>query len=299
MRILADLQRKNVVLDRGFLAGSVPPPLMREGQKVQPQWLFDFLQQPHEIRPAVAANLKMPRFNLSDVENEALVNYFIAVDRIQNPALGLEYFGRRPPQRDPAFQTAKRDRYRHRVTDFMKDAPNFNASKADYFESGWQMLVDKNLCVKCHNIGAFQAEGKAEEKGPALSMTADRLRPEYVERWISFPKRLVPYTIMPQYDPFYAPDAQYHHLQDLLRRQDVRRMVELGPVLGAQAAPRGPFIVGDDVYNQLELQFAVMPADKVRAVRDALMSWGYLIDPPPTARAAGPRIDPPQGEKKP
>lgn len=299
MRILAELQRKNIILDRPALASAVPPPLMREGQKVQPQWLYDFLRQPIEIRPAVGANLKMPKFNLSPDDIEALVNYFVAVDRIQNPALGLEAFGRRPPQRDPAFQESMREKYQARITEFMKGAPGFDPAKHDYFESGWQLLVDKNLCIKCHDIGTFRAEGKPEEKGPALSLAADRLRPDYVERWISLPKRFTPYTLMPQYDPFYAVGPEYHQLQVNLRKDDIRRVLELAPVIGTQLGPHGPVLYGDGAYNQLELQFATQPSEKTRAVRDALMSWGFLVNPPPTARTVGPRIDTQPGEKKP
>jgi mono/diheme cytochrome c family protein len=299
MRILAEQQRKTLIQDRQALAGSVPPPLIREGQKVQPQWLYEFLRQPTEIRPAVAVNLKMPKFNMSPDDVEALVHYFVSVDRLQNPALGLESFGQRPPQRDPAYQQAVREQFQTRISDFMKGAPGFNPAKQDYFESGWQLLVDKNLCIKCHDIGAFRAEGKPEEKGPSLSLTADRLRPEFVDHWISFPKRITPYTLMPQYDPFYAPGPDYYHYQKELRKSDVRQILEVAPVIGSQVGPRLPFVIGDDMYNQLELQYATMPADKVRAVRDALMSWGYLTNPPPTARTAGPRTQSPQGEKKP
>jgi len=277
----------------------VPPPLIREGQKVQPQWLYEFLRQPHEIRPTVAANLKMPRFSLSHEDLQGLVNYFIAVDRIENPALGLEYFASRPPQQDSSYQREVRQQYQARVREFMKDVPGFDPSKEDYFESGWRLLVDQNLCVKCHNIGTFRAGGKDEEKGPPLSLAADRLRPEYIERWVSFPKRLIPYTLMPQYDPFYAPGPEYERLRQLLGKAETRYAVQLGALLGAQAGPQGPFLLGDPVYNQLQLQFVTLPGEKTRAVRDALLSWGYLVDPPPTARAAGPRNQSSQGDGQP
>ena len=43
--------------------GWLPPPLVVEGRKVQPDWLYKFLMDPFPIRPAVV--LRMPRFNLS------------------------------------------------------------------------------------------------------------------------------------------------------------------------------------------------------------------------------------------
>ena len=40
-----------------------PPPLYKEGIKVQNQWLYEFLLEPGKIRPM--AVLRMPRFNMS------------------------------------------------------------------------------------------------------------------------------------------------------------------------------------------------------------------------------------------
>lgn len=68
---------------------AVPPALLRQGEKTQPLWLFNFLRQPHEIRPVTV--LRMPRFNMSEDEAMALVNYFAAVDKMSNPAAGLAY----------------------------------------------------------------------------------------------------------------------------------------------------------------------------------------------------------------
>src|SRR5262249_10364748 len=74
---------------------ALPPPLVREGEKVQPDWLFRFLREPTMIRPQLADGgpmlLRMPRFNMSDDDARTLVNYFAAVDRRHNPGIGLEY----------------------------------------------------------------------------------------------------------------------------------------------------------------------------------------------------------------
>ena len=44
----------------------LPPPLLREGNKVQTPWLTAFLHDPHMIRPA--AQLRMPRFHFGKDE---------------------------------------------------------------------------------------------------------------------------------------------------------------------------------------------------------------------------------------
>ncbi|MGE0760749.1 MAG: hypothetical protein AB7O38_27305, partial [Pirellulaceae bacterium] len=63
--------------------GWLPPPLHGEGNKVQSEWLHNFLLDPHLIRPA--AFLRMPRFNMSPAEATALVAYFGAVDGAEFP----------------------------------------------------------------------------------------------------------------------------------------------------------------------------------------------------------------------
>jgi hypothetical protein len=249
---------KTITGDRGYLMSSVPPPLIREGQKVQPQWLYEFLRHPHAIRPAVQRNLLMPRFKLESEEIEALINYFIAVDRLQNPAIGLEYFPSKPLPQDPDYQAEMRAEYRQRL-EHMPAGGGAGASN-DYFENGWRILTNKDFCLKCHNIGRapefqiVQSSDPVEQaknlNGPNLDLATERLRPEYLERWISMPKRTLPYTLMTQYDPFFANVPDY---------------------------PPTP---------------ALRPDERVQAVRDALMSWGFLTDPPPTAQKAGPRGDP-------
>src|SRR5262249_28457912 len=77
---------------------ALPPTLIREGERVQPDWLFRFLRNPGMVRPQFSPNpdkgmlaLRMPRFNMSDEDAQAIVNYFSAVDRMDNPAFGVNY----------------------------------------------------------------------------------------------------------------------------------------------------------------------------------------------------------------
>ena len=60
-----------------------PPPLYKEGTKVQTPWLFNFLKNPGKIRHTPV--LRMPRFNMSDDEAQSLANYFAAVDHAPYP----------------------------------------------------------------------------------------------------------------------------------------------------------------------------------------------------------------------
>ena len=67
----------------------LPPPLIREGERVQPNWLYWFLLNPGPIRPQEKMKLRMPKFNMSGEDAMTLVNYFGAADKLGNPGAGL------------------------------------------------------------------------------------------------------------------------------------------------------------------------------------------------------------------
>jgi hypothetical protein len=293
-RVLAQLEKKSLLGDRPELMGSVPPPLMREGQKVQPRWLLEFLQKPIGMRPSVFRHLKMPRFNMTEEEAQGLVNYFIAVDRILEKPLGLEYFAPRPPQWSPTFHEEMRADYRGKLKQFTDLSPE-QIAKADYFETGWQLLTNRQLCLQCHNAGTFVADGEPLAKGPAFYHAAERLRPEYIERWVAVPKRVIPYTKMIWAEQFYHRDGYDEIRKTLKEKPAAKAATQLAPVLGAivtQPVVGGlVFPLPDQALGQMQLEFVLRPEEKVRAARDALQSWGYLKNPPPTAVKAGPRQD--------
>ncbi|MGE3806690.1 MAG: hypothetical protein AB7K24_18640, partial [Gemmataceae bacterium] len=119
----------------------LPPPLLREGEKVQPAWLFQFLRDPQPIRPL--AVLRMPRFNMSDDEAMALVNYFAAQDRLSNPGIGLDYPYFDTPQRDPDFWVHKTREYRGRLGKEKLEM------RADEFKPIWEkVLADRTADLK-------------------------------------------------------------------------------------------------------------------------------------------------------
>ncbi|MCE5267148.1 MAG: cytochrome c, partial [Planctomycetaceae bacterium] len=74
--LLADARRSGASGAEVEAWGWLPPPLVHEGAKVEPQWLFRFLLDPQAIRPAVA--MRMPRFNLSTAEARKLTDCFAA-----------------------------------------------------------------------------------------------------------------------------------------------------------------------------------------------------------------------------
>ena len=71
---------------------------------------------------------------------------------------------------------------------------------------------------------------KAEEKGPPLELSYERLRPEWTERWLANPKRLFPYDpIMPQNFPRVSKDKET--LQELFDGSSIKQITALRDVL--------------------------------------------------------------------
>ena len=54
--------------DAGKSRAVLPPPLVREGERVQPDWLYKFLLNPGPVRPESYLLLRMPKFNMSPEE---------------------------------------------------------------------------------------------------------------------------------------------------------------------------------------------------------------------------------------
>ena len=85
---------------------ALPPPLLREGERVQPGWLYQFLRDPTKVRELTV--LRMPKFSLSPADTAALVDYFAAADQRNNPGIGLTYPYLVVPEReqtDPSVST--------------------------------------------------------------------------------------------------------------------------------------------------------------------------------------------------
>ncbi len=160
----------------------MPPPLLREGQKVQTPWLTSFLKDPYPIRPAT--NLRMPKFHYNPKRSETaeLANYFAAKD-------GTEFPYQLIPQRDQAYLA------------------NQEKAHANYLTGGWNMMT-KGACIQCHQVGKnMPAAGANNVNGPNLRQVNNRFRPDYLEQWIAKPTRILPYTAMPQNILPIGPDA--------------------------------------------------------------------------------------------
>jgi hypothetical protein len=196
-RVVELEQEVNPQADAKQAYGWLAPPLVDQGRKVQSEWLYQFLLQPHTIRPATF--LRMPRFNLSPQEATDLVNYFAAKDRVDYP---YEYSDRTQEDR---LADAERH-YQARLEEMpLAERPPGQTR----FDHGMNIIASSDYCVKCHLVGDFEPEGDDRAKAPDLSVVGQRLRPEYLRHWIANPVQMLPYTPMPVNIKYNADDPEY------------------------------------------------------------------------------------------
>jgi len=147
----------------------LPPKLLTEGARVDPEWLRRFLSNPalqtaDENRNGVRPYLKvrMPTFSFSDNELRKLVRFFQALSAQPMPYI---------PEQVPTLTTKETDMARSL----------FSSTAAP--------------CLKCHATGDVQHDKIAT--APNFLLAKERLKPDWVERWIVDPQAVSPGTSMP------------------------------------------------------------------------------------------------------
>jgi cytochrome c2 len=147
----------------------LPPKLLTEGARVDPEWLRKFLSNPslsttdtnrNGVRPYL--KVRMPTFSLSDNELRKLVRFFVALQ--QQP---LPYI----PEQVPMLTAKENDMARSL----------FSSTAAP--------------CLKCHATGDATHDKNAT--APNFLLAKERLKPDWVERWIIDPQAISPGTAMP------------------------------------------------------------------------------------------------------
>jgi hypothetical protein len=147
----------------------LPPKLLTEGARVDPEWLRRFLSNPalsttdtnrNGVRPYL--KVRMPTFSFSDNELRKLVRFFEALS--QQP---LPYI---PEQ-----------------------MPTLTAKESDMARSLFSSTAAP--CLKCHATGDPMHDKIAT--APNFLLAKERLKPDWVERWITDPQAVSPGTSMP------------------------------------------------------------------------------------------------------
>jgi hypothetical protein len=147
----------------------LPPKLLTEGARVDPEWLMRFLSNPalsttdinrNGVRPYL--QVRMPTFNFSPDELRKLVRFFQALS--QQP---LPY----TPQKLAALSPKE-------------------------VEMGRSLFSSQAApCLKCHATGDPNHDKTAT--APNFLLAKDRLKPGWVQRWITDPQSISPGTAMP------------------------------------------------------------------------------------------------------
>jgi len=147
----------------------LPPKLLTEGARVDPEWLRRFLSNPslsetdtnrNGVRPYL--KVRMPTFSFSDNELRKLVRFFQALSQQPMPYI---------PEAVPVL-TAKE-------TEMARSLFSSNAAP----------------CLKCHATGDPQHDKIAT--APNFLLAKERLKPDWAERWVLDPQAISPGTSMP------------------------------------------------------------------------------------------------------
>jgi cytochrome c551/c552 len=147
----------------------LPPKLLTEGARVDPEWMLRFLRNPSlsdkdNNRNGVRSYLqvRMPTFSFSENELGKLVRFFQALARQPFPYI---------PEEVPVLTTKETEMARSL----------FSSTAAP--------------CLKCHATGDTAHDRTAT--APNFLLAKGRLKPDWVERWIIDPQAISPGTSMP------------------------------------------------------------------------------------------------------
>jgi cbb3-type cytochrome oxidase cytochrome c subunit len=126
--------------DADKVRSTVPPPLIREGERVQPNWLYGFLLNPPAVRPTNFMMLRMPKFNMSHEDARALVNYFSGVSRLKNPGAGVSAEFVNVQEREDHYWRVRTAEYIQRL----KDAKKYD-DRIKEMEPVWQDALKRRI----------------------------------------------------------------------------------------------------------------------------------------------------------
>lgn len=92
-----------------------------------------------------------------------------------------------------------------------------------YLDKAWAITQHKDvLCFKCHFLAGKAPQGEKADWAPDLARARDRLRPQWIEWWLTAPSKVLPGTKMPDIDW-----KAYHDLVPGDDRDRVRALKDL------------------------------------------------------------------------
>ena len=143
-----------------------PPNLATQGFKTQPLWLHPFLKDPNQIKLRPWLTARMPTFHFDERETGIIGRYFSALDNVDYPFIDVNV------------------------------AATTNQQKLAAGAELFRILQ----CESCHPTSNVLPPNKdPADLAPNLQLASQRLRPEWVVRWLQDPQRIVPGTRMPTF----------------------------------------------------------------------------------------------------
>ena len=131
-----------------------------EGARVHTPWLHGFLSDPGDhVRPWL--QVRMPTFEFSEQDLNTITQYFASQDKVPYP------YDPRPAASDPALVAVGKN------------------------------LFEKWQCVKCHVVAGKLPNQEPANMAPDLAKVPERLRPDWIARWLADPGKIAPGTRMP------------------------------------------------------------------------------------------------------
>ncbi len=141
--------------------GDVGPDLRVSGQKLDAEWVREFLKAPHASKIYPWRVYRMPQLALTDEERDVMTKYVTAAGTRTSPRITVP---------DPA---------------------TFPAEKV---AEGKLIYVVR--CTECHNLGNVIPTLPVKQQGPDLINVPHRVDFEWAKRWITNPKAIDPKTRM-------------------------------------------------------------------------------------------------------
>ncbi len=159
-----------------------PPSLYSEGSKVQPNWLFSYLQNPITIRPNL--QVRMPSFNLSDDDWNSIIAAFQDMEDNTLSYESTHIVDKKSEKYNQGYQLASDYGYYDLEKDVWVDAFN-----------------EGSRCYVCHFNGDVPPGKDFSISDPLvwapnLALSKERLRPEWIKEWLRNPQHYMAYTKM-------------------------------------------------------------------------------------------------------
>ncbi|MBI1861193.1 MAG: c-type cytochrome [Deltaproteobacteria bacterium] len=148
-----------------------PPPLVTEGRRVHPDWVYPFLQDPGRTPLRTKLKVRMPSFQMPNEEYNQIVSYWAHYSG------DAEY-----PYRQPK-------------------AVELSPTEMEAAKT----LFTKLQCLNCHTVNRNptpeEMEGGSKGLAPDFIHASKRLRKEWVVALLQDPNKMIPGTRMPGFWP--------------------------------------------------------------------------------------------------